>query len=265
MTRHRIIQGKRRHLAALHHDRVDPRDLHLSALGTLPLSASTRNIYAPPVRDQGELGSCTANAGCEAAGFLYHAETKSPDPMFSRLDLYASTRELEGTPLTEDSGAQVRDVFKAMRKFGVCLETTWAYDVAQFSAVPSRAAVSEALTHRAVSYLRCATLAAIKTSIAQGFPVIGGFVCYESLESEQTAQTGDVPYPAPNEQEIGGHCIYFDGYDDSVSDGAGGLGMLTFQNSWGTSWGMSGYGRLPYRYVADKLATDFWTLRKLTT
>ncbi len=32
------------------------------------------------------------------------------------------------------------------------------------------------------------------------------------------------------------------------------------RNSWGTGWGDRGYGWLPYDYVLNELAEDFWSL-----
>lgn len=258
--RHHLIQGKRRHFDGWRRDKHDPRDVKLTALAKalLPSTASVRSIFAPPIRDQGELGSCTANGGVEAAGFVANAETKGGDPMYSRLDLYAITRKIEGTPLSEDSGCQVRDVFKAMARYGVAFESEWPYDVAVFDQMPPRTVMKDALQHKAISYHRCDGLDAIKTCIVQGFPLIGGFTCFTSLQSDQTAQTGDVPMPAPDEAQIGGHCIYFDGYDDVAQ-------MLSFRNSWGTSWGLTGCGRLPYGYVEQGLADDFWTIRQIAT
>lgn len=265
-ARHAVINGKLRHMAGWHRDAHDPRDtIFHSKIPTLPSKGSVRTIYAPPIRDQGELGSCTSNGGVEAAGFIAHIETKLPDPMYSRLDLYAITRKIEGTPLGEDSGCQVRDVFKAMAQYGVCLEQMWPYDTSKFSQMPPRTAMTAALKHKAILYAKAPMLDAIKAAIVdptQPTPLIGGFVCYESLQSDAVSKTGDVPMPQPNEQQIGGHCIYFDGFDDDADDGCGGKGMLDFRNSWGEDWGANGCGRLPYAYVTQGLANDFWRLTK---
>lgn len=255
MTRHVHAGGQLRHMHGWKRQHSDVRDLKLmTAHAVVHLPAAARLDVLPPVRDQGQIGSCTANAGCAAAGYLHLIAGKS-DPMFSRLDLYAATRELEGTPLSEDSGCQVRDVFRAMRKFGVCLESTWPYIEAKFSVAPPKAAAAEALKHQAVKYLVCETLMAVKQSLAvDKFPVIGGFTCYSSMFSAAVDATGVIPMPGARDSVEGGHCIMFVGYDDATQ-------LVEFQNSWGTSWGKQGHGFLPYGYFQNDMASDFWTLR----
>lgn len=244
-----------RNLAGWHRSLPDPRDKVLQAAPNLPSTADVRT-HCPPIFDQGQLGSCTANAGCAAASFVLRKQGAA-DPTFSRLDLYAATRELEGTPLNEDSGAQVRSVFKAMRAYGVCTEKTWPYVPSKFSHAPPRRAVIEALSHRALSYHSCRTLYAIKTSLAQGWPAIGGFTCFSSMFTAAVEATGQIPLPGSNDGVEGGHCVMFVGYDDMQQH-------FVFQNSWGSSWGAGGFGFLPYNYVTDRLADDFWTLRRET-
>jgi C1A family cysteine protease len=34
------------------------------------------------------------------------------------------------------------------------------------------------------------------------------------------------------------------------------------RNSWGAGWGSGGYGWLPYEYVLQGLAVDWWSLLK---
>ena len=76
-----------------------------------------------PVEDQGQLGSCTANALVGALEFL---ELKDGAQFvdLSRLFLYYNERVIEGT-VDHDSGAFIRDGIKSLAKQGVCTEPEW--------------------------------------------------------------------------------------------------------------------------------------------
>jgi C1A family cysteine protease len=98
----------------------------------------------------------------------------------------------------------------------------------------------------------------MKGCLADGYPFILGFTCYDSLRSDQTAKTGDIPMPGTGEGVIGGHCILAVGYDDARQ-------VFLIRNSWGTEWGKGGYGTIPYAYLVDRtLSQDFWTIRTMT-
>ena len=242
---------------------TDPRDLVLphgpSLIAALPPAATTTHRARPPIRNQLQVGSCTQNAGASAMGFAFMVATGKPDPLFSRLFGYYRCRvNIEGNPPSEDSGCNVRDVFRAYRRYGLPHETTWPYDPSKLAVEPDAKAVAEALQHQALTFYACLTLHAVKKSIADGWPVIFGFDCFDSLDSEETAKTGVIQMPKYGEGSIGGHCMYADTYNDKTR-------MLSGANSWDTDWGdqADGGGRfhLPYGYFEQGYASDGSTLR----
>jgi C1A family cysteine protease len=211
----------------------------------------------PPVYDQGNLGSCTAQAFCGLIGYV------QPSFNGSRLFLYYCERELQKT-ISIDSGATLFDGIKSLQKNGVCLERLWPYIISKFAVKPPDNCFKDALNHQAlkVRNINSSSLTAMKNCLVCGLsqnPPIGlpftiGFQVYESFESIQVSRNGIVPMPKPGEQVLGGHAVCVVGYDDSK-------GYFIVRNSWGSRWGIKGYFYIPYAYLTNpKLATDAWTI-----
>lgn len=200
--------------------------------------------------DQGQLGSCTANAVSFCAWWYWANEKNVVLPEeFSRLYIYAKERELEGTPLTEDSGAFGHDGFKLLRKVGAPAEKAWPYDSNWRSEPPPVLAV-EAHKYR-VKYYRHPrqTKKALQSALSRGYPIAFGFTVYDSFESSQVAESGIMPMPTRSEKVLGGHEVCAVGY---TSDG------VKCRNSWGTEWGQGGYFIMPWEYILNpNLASDF--------
>jgi C1A family cysteine protease len=222
--------------------------------GALPPSADLR-AACPAVYDQGQLGSCTANAIAGAIEFDQRKQ-QLPQPFTpSRLFIYYNERLMEGS-VASDSGAQIRDGIKSVGSQGACAETLWPYLENQFAVRPSPPCYKIARTHPAVSYSRVAQdLGQLKACLAAGYPFVLGITVYESFESDGVAASGIVPMPANSETVLGGHAVMAAGYDDASS-------RFLVRNSWGSDWGMGGYFTIPYAYLTDdNLADDFWAIR----
>ena len=240
-------------------DLPDHRDFLFAApvetVAALPTSIDLRPKCPREVYDQGQLGSCTANA---IAGALEFEQLRQGLKSFtpSRLFIYYNERAMEGT-VNSDGGARIRDGIKSVGSIGACPETDWPYDISKFAEKPPVVpAFEDAPLGKAIQYLRVPQiLHQMKGCLASGYPFVFGFTVYDSFEGDQVAQTGVVPMPSPVEKVLGGHAVVAVGYDDASQ-------RFVVRNSWGPKWGMQGYCTMPYAYLTDgNLADDFWTIR----
>jgi C1A family cysteine protease len=220
----------------------------------LPKSVD-RRPGCPPVYDQGNLGSCTANA---VGAALQFDQIKQGEAAFvpSRLFIYYNERVMEGS-VTQDSGAEIRDGVKSVNKLGAPPESLWPYRIGKFAQKPPAKSYTEALKHQSIEYQRVTrTLTQFRGCLAAGFPFVFGFTVYESFESATVEKTGVVPMPKSGDQVLGGHAVLAVGYDDASN-------RFIVRNSWGASWGQAGYFTMPYDYLMQAgLSSDFWTIRR---
>lgn len=154
-------------------DLPDHRDLYYSAvapgLASPPAKVDLRSKCSP-VEDQGQLGSCTANALVGALEFL-EIKDGARFADLSRLFVYYNERVIEGT-VNQDSGAFIRDGIKSLAKLGVCTETQWPYKINKFTKKPGLACYRSAKKHRILSYHRISTVDEMRTCLAEGFPFV---------------------------------------------------------------------------------------------
>ena len=239
-------------------DLPDHRDLRYEArpatIARLPARIDLTQ-QCPPVYDQGELGSCTANAIAGAFEFEQDRQSAKSDFMPSRLFIYYNERVIEHT-INSDSGAMIRDGMKCVNQQGVCPETLWPYDPGAFTQKPPDACYKNALSHQVVSYHRVPRhVDQMKGCLSEGYPFVLGFTVYEAFESPEVAKTGVLNLPSSSERQIGGHAVMAVGYDDAQN-------RFLVRNSWGAAWGRGGYFTMPYEYLMNEnLSDDFWTIR----
>jgi C1A family cysteine protease len=239
-------------------DVPDHRDHLYATLGTqiakLPVKTDLRP-HCPPVYNQGELGSCTANAIGGAMQFERHKQKLKPEFIPSRLFIYYNERVMENS-VNSDAGAQIRDGIKSIASQGDCPELEWPYEIAKFTCKPAPNCYRDAIKYKALQYQRVPQiLNQMKGCLASGYPFVFGFSVYTEFENATAAKSGEINMPGPRERLLGGHAVVAVGYDDSSQ-------RFIVRNSWGNDWGINGYFTLPYSYLTDPdLADDFWTIR----
>ncbi|EGO61944.1 C1 family peptidase [Acetonema longum] len=245
--------------------------LRVDDVTPLPDKADLRQ-WCSPVQNQGELGSCTAQA---AAGIIEYFQKRAFGKYLtaSRLFIYKNARNLQG--VTGDTGSYIRDTMGALALCGVPPENYWPYtdrDPA-FDREPTSFVYAVADNYEALQYFchdavgtnvsTADVLCSVKKYLTAGVPAMFGFYGFASFD--KTDLPGGIPYPGPDEQAQWGHAITAVGYDDAkiIKNNRYDQetrGALLIRNSWGSAWGEDGYGWLPYAYVLNKLATDFWSL-----
>jgi C1A family cysteine protease len=238
-------------------NRIPPSKLKIQKFNTsatqpvLPISVDLRNKL-PPCYDQGELGSCTANALC--ASFQYE------DPSFfgSRLFVYYNERNMEGT-VSQDVGATLIDGITTLEQYGVCSEHDWPYVITNFAQAPPQKCYTNAAQHHVISATNILNNTfSMKQCLAEGYPFVVGIQLFEAFESPQVAMTGIVPIPnIQTDNCIGGHAVLVCGYNDAKQ-------VWIVRNSWGTRWGDHGYFYLPYPYLLNSnLCSDLWYISRV--
>lgn len=219
--------------------------------------------FCSTIKNQGSIGSCTAHASVALMEFMFKKFNIITDQdLFSEKFVYYTTRvKIENISPTEDSGCYLRDTMKGLRAYGSALEASFPYlkeseKDCDISECPSDSVFNEASKYQIIRYVSISDdnpsvrLDKLKTVLKEGYGFVGGFLFYETTLQDNNGFIGN---PDSNEEPIGGHAVLFVGYDDSKS-------VFKFKNSWGQSWGENGYGFLPYSYVLENKAFDFWTI-----
>jgi len=231
--------------------------LYNPRLSTLSVPESVdlrKSPNMPLIYDQGDLGSCTAQALCAAYDFV-----KPGVFMGSRLFLYYNERVL-GNDVSNDSGATMGDGIKSIQTHGLCPEVEWPYDISQFATKPPDKCYTMALADKALKVYNIPnSLTAIQATLASGLPFVAGIKIFSSFENKEVSNSGVVSMPKKKRDTLlGGHAVLVCGYNNKKS-------QWIVRNSWGTSWGDKGYFYLPYNYLLrPKLSSDFWVIEAVT-
>jgi hypothetical protein len=128
----------------------------------------------------------------------------------------------------------------------------FAYNPSNCTAWPSESAFSHGILYRGqtayyVSVGSDAGIAAVKQRLANGLTCVLGINVYGNFDNIQNYNYVYTVHDKTGNNR-GGHGVCIVGYDDNKAT-ADGTGAFKLVNSWGTSWGQSGYWWMSYYAV----------------
>jgi C1A family cysteine protease len=192
------------------------------------------------VENQGNIGSCTANAITSAYEVMVNARYPEYSKELSSLYVYYHSRVFTND-LERDSGSYIRDGLKSAKNYGICTEELWPHVTENLSVQPHPQCYLDASKRRITEYNILYTNYEIKEILTGKRPVV---VCieifYDFLDTSK-----EYPYiqlPENYAYSMGYHAVVIMGYDDSTN-------QFLIKNSYGTGWGDNGYAWIPYDYI----------------
>lgn len=253
---------------------VEPNELSqeratLQELQATPSAVdNSLSIYFPPIRSQGQQGSCSA----WAATYYYNTYTQARDEGWTVSggdNAYICSPAFIYNQINDgvDSGSNLVEAMARLGRNGACSWLLMPYSSSDYTSWPSEAAWTDALKRRTMNCYAIgsetagttdAEMEAIKQRLANGEIMVTSTDVYSNFYyTYPTATTGinNAVLYANSGSYLGGHALTVVGYDDnkSYSDGTGTkYGAFLIANSWGSSWGTynSGATSKGYMWVA---------------
>jgi len=239
----------------------DERDYIYVPKETVPYSASLKDSVGF-IEDQGQIGSCTANATCSAVELILKSANSERD--ISRLFNYYCSRDRDN--LLGQEGATLRSAIKAAANEGLPLEAVYPYIPEIRDQKPPQSVYDIAKETRLLKYEKIVTkndeflsmYKAIKSAISEGYPVVVAmrisdqFLSLKGKTSQEMNYLGcplwGIPYPY---KYAGNHAVIITGYSGDQID---------IENSWGTSWGDNGIGYIASTTL-DSDVYEAWVIK----
>lgn len=225
--------------------RPDTRDwVYSTARQTLRESVDLRE-WDTRIEDQKTLGSCVGHAIAGAYEMMLKRSYPSKFVELSSLYVYYNARIDER--LTElDAGASIRSGLEGVRRYGICTEELWPYDVNKFNVRPGVEAYEDGRRRTLENYRRLFGIPEIISALNNNRPVVIGFTVYLKffdLDQENSV----VQFPENRFTEyFGEHAVFLVGYDQQSQ-------QLLAKNSFGPDWGDLGYFWIPYDYAKSEV------------
>ncbi|MCI8554180.1 MAG: hypothetical protein HFJ80_04460 [Clostridiales bacterium] len=214
-----------------------PETPAVQSRAALPPTVDMTSQFPTP-GNQGSQGSCTA----WAVAYALKSYQEKQDHSWAggtRLTTFCPAYVYNQMNGGENRGTSISGAMKLIYEQGVCTYNSMSYNENDWTTQPSQAARREAARYRAISYGTVRGTEAIKKRLAQGDGVVIQIPVYPDFDN---LNSSNPIYNDLSGKDRGSHAVCLIGYDDSKK-------AFKLINSWGTSWGLGGYGYISYDLV----------------
>lgn len=185
----------------------------------------------PEVASQGYQGSCVGwGVGEYYKGYQEMREHNWSNTPYSAAFIY---NQINGGV---DNGSYIEDALLLLMDLGDCKESTMPYNQDDYLTQPNQNQLNEAANYKTEqAYYLESSVENCKLYLADEEPFIIGMLCdIDFFDIDENNQVYDV-----FNNNYGGHCLCVVGYDDNKQ-------AFKVINSWGSDWGLDGYGYVSY-------------------
>jgi len=209
--------------------------------------------FTSPRHNQRSSSSCVAQAVVKALE-VKRIMKDGPDAHvdLSVLAVYYLARELMMPPKTHvDGGTYVSHACDVLRRFGVCPEVDWPFDMDKLTTGVPWSAMRKAYTHKIDSFYKIRSTGndrcdEVVRCLQAGNPVVFGTTVGSNWSRYRKGEVLKCPSSV-----TGRHATCLLGYQD---------GKFIGENSWG-SWGDNGFYLMDPSVIACPQASDFWVIQ----
>lgn len=138
-----------------------------------------------------------------------------------------------------DNGCQITDALKLVVSKGACPTSYYPLNNTSYTAQPTALQKEAAKLYRPLMVIKNLSIYDMKYVLSQGMGVILGVNVYSDFDN---LNASNPIYDVATGTSRGLHAICLIGYDNAKN-------AFKFINSWGTSWGVNGYGWISYDLV----------------
>ena len=189
---------------------------------TVPARLNLTN-HLPPVRNQGNQGTCAAQSAACMKEWQEHLESDFNEHMSPQY-IY----NLRENQLSE--GMYCRDVMRILQTYGVCPDKQYPYGIVESPDAIPNDVTTVAKRYTIKSYASISTVMSLKKALWRNGPCLIAFPVYHyGIDMWNQTKPGQVAQ--------GGHAMAVVGYTTT---------HFIIRNSWGPAWGENGYCNYPF-------------------